>query len=66
MKPKLGLVYRNFWDHVMGIPADDNNKYYNGIIPSAPPVILMLSVPKAQKALQECVRENQKSHVEAF
>jgi hypothetical protein len=60
MKPKQGLVYRLFWGHVMGIPTDYNDKDYKGIIPSIPPVSLMLLVPKPQKALQECVGENQK------
>jgi hypothetical protein len=43
----------------MGITADYNNKDYEGIIPSIPPVNSMLLVPKAQKALQECVGDNQ-------
>jgi hypothetical protein len=39
----------------MGIPADYNDKDYAGIILSIPPVSLMLPVPKALKAWQECV-----------
>jgi hypothetical protein len=38
----------------MGIPAEYNDKDNKRIIPSVPPVNLMLLVPKAQKALQEC------------
>ncbi len=47
----------------MGIPADYNNKDYKRIIPSVPPVDLMLLVPKAQKALQECVGEKKKETI---
>jgi hypothetical protein len=43
----------------MGIITDYNNKDYKGIIPYVPPVNSMLPVPKAQKALQDCVGENQ-------
>ncbi len=62
-KPKQRLVYHKFWGHVMGIPADYNDKDYKGIIPSVPPVNSMLPVPKAQKALQECVGDNQKETI---
>jgi hypothetical protein len=27
-KPKQGSVFREFWGHVMGIPADYNNNNY--------------------------------------
>jgi hypothetical protein len=65
----------------MGMPAFSNDKDDEGIIPSVPLVNSMLPVPKAQKASQECVGDNQKetiqinhekeapyllSHVEAF
>ncbi len=54
-KPKQGTIHPKFWAHVMGIPADYNDKNYAGVILSIPPVSLMLPVPKALKALQECV-----------
>ena len=54
-KPKQGAVYCEFRGHVMGIPADYNDKDYAGTVPSTPPVSLMLPVPKAMKASQECV-----------
>jgi hypothetical protein len=63
-KPKQGLVYCKFQGHVMGIPADYNNKDYEGIIPSIPPVISMLPVPKAQEASHECVGDNQKGKIQ--
>jgi hypothetical protein len=62
-KPKLGLLYHKFWGHVMGIPTDCNDKDYNGIIPSIPPVNLMVAEPKAQKELHECVGDNQKETI---
>ncbi len=59
-KLKQALVYLKFWGHLMRILTDYNDKDYIGIIPSIPLVSLMLPVSKAQKALQECVGENQK------
>ncbi len=47
-----------------GIPKDYNGNDYKGIIPSVPPVNLMLPVPKAQKASQECVGDNQKGKIQ--
>ncbi len=63
-KPKQGLVYHKFRGHVMGIPADYNDKDYKGIIPSTPPDNLMLPVPKAQKAPHECFGDNQKGTIQ--
>jgi hypothetical protein len=42
------------------VPKDYNGSDCKGIIPSVFPVNLMLPVPKAQKASQECVGDNQK------
>ena len=62
-KPKQGLAYRKFQGHVVGIPTDCNDKNYEGIIPSIPPANSMLLVPKAQKALHECVGKNPKETI---
>jgi hypothetical protein len=59
-KPKQGLVFREFWGHVMGIPADNNNDNYKLRVKTLPPVNSMLPVPRAQKASQECVGGSQK------
>jgi hypothetical protein len=59
-KPKQGAIYCKFCGHVMGIPADYYDKDYVGVILSIPPVSFMLPVPKALKALQECVGGTQK------
>jgi hypothetical protein len=59
-KPKQGAIHHEFWGHVMGIPADYNDKDYAGIILSIPPVSSILPVPKALKASQECVGGTQK------
>jgi hypothetical protein len=52
-----------FWDHIMGVPMDYNDKSDKGLIPSIFPGSLMLPVPKAQKVLQECVGENQQETI---
>ena len=59
-KPKQGTVYRKFRGHVMGIPADYNDKDYEGKVRTTPPVESMLPIPKEPKASQECVGGNQK------
>ncbi len=59
-KPKQGTIHLKFWGYVMGIPADYKYKDYAGVILSIPPVSLMLPVPKALKASQECVGGTQK------
>jgi len=59
-KPKQGAVYRKFRGHVMGIPADYNDKDYKGKVRTTPPVDSMLPIPKEPKASQECVGGNQK------
>ena len=48
----------------MEIPSDYIDKDYEGIIPSIPPVISMLPVPKAQEASHECVGDNQKGKIQ--
>ena len=54
-KPKQGTVYRKFRGHVMGIPADYNDKDYEGKVRTTPPVDSMLPTTKEPKASQECV-----------
>ncbi len=43
---------------------DYSDKDHKGIILSIPPVNLILPVPKAQKASQECVGESQKETIQ--
>jgi len=59
-KPKQGTVYHKFRGHVMGIPADYNDKDYKGKVRTTPPVDSMLPILKEPKASQECVGGNQK------
>jgi hypothetical protein len=59
-KPKQGSVFHEFRSHVMGIPADYNDKDYQGKVKSTPPIVSMLPVPRTKKASKECVEENQK------
>jgi hypothetical protein len=44
----------------MGIPANYNDKDYQGKVKSKPPISLMLPVPSTGIALKECVGESQK------
>ena len=59
-KLKQGAMYRKFRGHVMGIPADYNDKDYEGKVKTVPPVDSMLPIPKEPKASQECVGGSQK------
>jgi hypothetical protein len=57
-KPKQGKVFRKFWGHVMGIPADYNDDDYRKDVVTIPPVSTMLPIPRAKESLQECVGGN--------
>jgi hypothetical protein len=60
-KPKQGETYREFWSCMMSIPVDYNDDMFKGICHPRPPQNIVpinpiLSIPKDQKVLQECVR----------
>ncbi len=57
-KPKQGKVFHKFRGHVMGIPTDYNDDNYRKDVVTIPPVSMMLPIPRAKEALQECVGEN--------
>ena len=59
-KPKQGAVFCAFRGHVMGIPSEYNDKYYQGMVKSIPPIDLMPPVPRTQKELKEFVDKNGK------
>jgi hypothetical protein len=52
-----GRCSASFGD-VMGIPADYNDDNYRKDVVTIPPVSLMLPIPRAKEASQECVGEN--------
>jgi hypothetical protein len=58
-KPKQGAVFRAFRGHVMGIPAEYNDKDFAGILHTTPPMSSMLPIPRTPKASQECVGEHE-------
>jgi hypothetical protein len=53
-KPKQGLVFRVFRGHVIGIPPDYRDSYYEGKVPLSLKV-LMLPLTKEQLSSQKCV-----------
>jgi hypothetical protein len=59
-KPKQGAIFCAFRGHIMGIPANYNNKNFEGIIHTTPPMSLMLPIPRVSEASQECVGEHKK------
>jgi hypothetical protein len=59
-KPKQGATYREFQSRAMGIPVDYNDDKFKAIRCTQPPnnivpINPILSIPKDQKVLQECV-----------